>query len=171
MPNDERPPKKWWVTCIQKVEGTDKKSVCGSIWTRIFPVVKKRIIKNKEPFSQPTLCFNRSAFSGSKGLDLKKLIPMSRSIIEDSRECVKRFPSMIDHPNACEVGILPTLAQNATLHTHTFPKAIEPSDRDIQTTNELGKKFLCIANSADGELICFSKSDEFQNPVFRKKIL
>lgn len=55
-----RPSKKWMKTCIIAVNPTrplkkktvkqSKAAICGFIWKKISPAVKKRIKKNKESF-------------------------------------------------------------------------------------------------------------------------
>ena len=50
MPYDKRPPKRWWNGCVRLVSGTDKRAVCGRIWSNVRASVKRRIRDNKETF-------------------------------------------------------------------------------------------------------------------------
>lgn len=100
----------------------------------------------------------------------KEVVAISKHIMKESRKCVKEFPELSDHPNACEVGFLPTVEQNYTLHTHTIPNIDYPSDVDINTTRKKGKEILCIANSGSGKLTCWT-GKKFNKILAKKKIL
>ena len=98
------------------------------------------------------------------------IIPIAKHIMKESARCVRKFPKLADHPNACEVGFLPTVEQKFSLHTHTIPEVDFPSDQDKITNRKLKKKVLCIANSGSGLLTCWTGKN-FNKISSQKKIL
>ena len=100
----------------------------------------------------------------------KRIIPIAKHMMKESMRCVRKFPSLMSHPNACEVGFLPTHEQDFTVHTHTIPEVDYPSQKDIETTIKRGKKMLCIANSGSGKLICW-KGKNFDRKSFERKLI
>lgn len=50
MPEDKRPPKRWWGACIRQVKGRAKAKVCGRIWSNIRPAVKAKIRRGRRAF-------------------------------------------------------------------------------------------------------------------------
>ena len=87
-------------------------------------------------------------------------IPKSLIAVMDhaSSECVEKHPDLHDHPFLCE-NVYWTPHQDRksyTLHTHTIAGVDYPSEADIKTTKSLKKKNLCIINTVDQTLSCYS---------------
>ena len=78
-----------------------------------------------------------------------------------SVDCITKNPELDDHPFICEsVYWTPQQKKGSyTLHTHTIAGVDYPSPADIQTTTNLKKKSLCIINTADQTLSCYSGKD------------
>ena len=91
-----------------------------------------------------------------------KMPKISKSLIavmdQASIECVKKHPELHDHPFMCEnVYWTPHQDRNSfSLHTHTIEGVDYPSEADLKTTKSLKKKNLCIINTVDRSLTCYS---------------
>ena len=85
-----------------------------------------------------------------------------------SCECVRKHPDLHDHPFLCE-NVYWTPHQDRksyTLHTHTIAGVDYPSEADLKTTKSLKKKNLCIINTIDKTLSCYSgKNFKVKNQI------
>ena len=90
------------------------------------------------------------------------MLGIPKSLIDhmdkQSCACVDKHPELHDHPFLCEnVYWTPHQDQKSyTLHTHTIAGVDYPSKADIKTTKNLKKKNLCIINTVDRTLTCYS---------------
>lgn len=121
--------------------------------------------------------FKTKAFHSDKGV-CQVLIPhipigLVRSMAEASRQCIREHPDLEDHPYLCEmVGWSPMNdSKSYTVHTHTLKDADFPSPPDKKSTLKLGKHNLCIINTANNDLTCWDKTDNFTKPIVKKKLL
>lgn len=109
------------------------------------------IILNTDPLRDD---FNQCLFNQMPKIPKSLIATMDQA----SRECVKKHPDLHDHPFMCE-NVYWTPHQDRksyTLHTHTISGVDYPSEADLKTTKSLKKKNLCIINTVDRSLTCYS---------------
>jgi len=101
--------------------------------------------------------------------ELKRQKPMFEQLMAMSRSCMAQHPELKDDVQGaiqCETIHPSTLSKFSNFTFHTHPHNIDyPSQTDIDTTANMGKKYLLIGVVPRNKVVVYSQDDGYKSKI------
>jgi hypothetical protein len=125
---------------------------------------KMRCLESPKTRKDPMFWHRRQTLAS-----FRQQTPMFRQLMVSTKSCMAQHPELRNNIKGaiqCETIHPQTLSKFSNFTFHTHPHAINyPSDKDKETTSNLGKDYLLIGVVPENKVYVYNKKDGFEQPV------